>query len=68
MCPWAALLDECICDDEFAHGGGDSDFGSFSVLPEVLVEGLDGRIDADGDDGSPFGAAQDKNVKRAARG
>jgi hypothetical protein len=61
ICPRAILLDECICDDdELSHGGGDGDFGEFSVLAEVLVEGFDGGIDADGDDGS--------HVERAACG
>ena len=51
MRPAAIGFEQCVCgDDEFAHDGGDGDFGGFSGAEELLVFGLEIGVEAGGDE------------------
>ena len=61
--PWPVLLDEGVGDDEqFSHGGGYGDLRSFALGSEVLVEGADCGIEADGGEGCHIERATDREA------
>src|SRR6185437_1913907 len=58
--PQDVVSDECIEDDyQLSHGGDQGDLGGFAGVSEAAVKALQGRIEADGDQGGHVEGAAD---------
>ena len=53
---------------EFAHDGGEGDFGGFGFLQEALVEGFEDGVVGDGGDGGEGGHVESAAERGASAG